>query len=68
MTCNFFYVKANIWNLKRFVIAKNHDITFIFQEIYKSGLDSVRIRQQVCGLVYNFLNQHVNFYDLLGAG
>ena len=55
-------MKANILNLKRVSIATNHDLTFIAEKMQKIGPDSVRIGQQVYGPIYDFLNQHVNFF------
>jgi len=67
MTSNLLHVKANIFKLKRVVIATSHDFTFIAQKIHKFEPDSRQIWQQVHGLVCDFLDQHVNFLDLLGA-
>jgi len=65
MTCNIFYVKDNILKLKRVVIVTNHDLTFIAEKMHKIGPDSIWIGQQVYGLVYDFLNQRVNFIEVL---
>jgi hypothetical protein len=65
---SFFYLKANIFKLKRVGILNNHDLIFITQKTHKTGPNSVQIGKQVCGQVYDFLNQHVNFFDLLGVG
>ena len=63
MAWNFFYVKANFLHLKRVVITTNNDLTVIVQNMHKIGPYSVWIGQQLYALVYDFLNQHVNFFD-----